>query len=150
MSERVDLYESYGRFDERVLAEIRAETFGEDIGQNSWLTADELARFAAWLELAPRSRLLEVASGSGGPALHLARTTGCSVVGIDSNELRVATAERRAAELAGGTREARAGAFRDRGTRALRGRAAVPRRGAVERLSSERRLSRIAYLVERS
>src|SRR6266516_2385087 len=30
----------YGHFAHPVLAEIRQENFGEDIGQNSWVTAD--------------------------------------------------------------------------------------------------------------
>ena len=42
MSNPVDLYNStYGNFQEQVLAEIRRETYGEDIGQNSWITTDE-------------------------------------------------------------------------------------------------------------
>ncbi|MET0647866.1 MAG: hypothetical protein ABW208_14720 [Pyrinomonadaceae bacterium] len=46
MAERTDLFSNtYGHFDERVLASVRAETFGRDIGQNSWLTADEYERF---------------------------------------------------------------------------------------------------------
>ncbi len=35
---------TYGNFANPVLAEIRQETFGEDIGQNSWLTANEYRR----------------------------------------------------------------------------------------------------------
>mgnify|MGYP003694237359 CR=1 FL=1 len=70
MSERVDLYDStYGNFNERVLAEIRRETFGDDIGQNSWITTEELETFYRWLDVAPKARVLEVASGSGAGAL---------------------------------------------------------------------------------
>jgi hypothetical protein len=69
MSNRVDLYNStYGNFKEQALAEVRRETYGEDIGQNSWLTAEEYDKFYRWLELAPELHVLEVASGSGGPA----------------------------------------------------------------------------------
>ena len=68
MTKRVDLYSTYSNFTERVLAAIREETFGVDIGQNSWLTADEYDRFIAWLDLEPEQHALEVASGSGGPA----------------------------------------------------------------------------------
>ena len=70
MTERIDLfYNTYGHFTEQVLGAVREETFGRDIGQNSWLTADEYDRFINWLGLAPEHHVLEVASGSGGPAV---------------------------------------------------------------------------------
>lgn len=94
-----DFYGSYGQWGERVLEEVRAETFGEDIGQNSWLTADELDRFLTWLELKPGNHLLEVASGSGGPARAVLRRTGSRVTGIDASEKAVAEATQAAARL---------------------------------------------------
>jgi SAM-dependent methyltransferase len=95
MTQRVDLFDStYTHFTEQVLGDIRKETFGVDFGQNSWTTADEYERFVPWLELTADHHALEVASGSGGPALYLARTTGCRVTGIDRNESGVATAAR--------------------------------------------------------
>lgn len=97
MSNRVDLYDStYGNFKVQVLAEVRRETYGEDIGQNSWITADEFDTFCSWLKLAPQLRVLEVASGSGGPALYLARKHGCRITGIDINEEGLNTARRAA------------------------------------------------------
>ncbi len=99
MSKRIDLFESiYSNFGEQVVEAVRAETFGRDIGQNSWLTADEYDRFISLLGLASGGRALEVASGSGGPALYLADRTGCRVTGIDVSESGVATATRRAAD----------------------------------------------------
>src|SRR3954447_4626873 len=68
---------------DELTAAVRAETFGEDNGQFSWTTADEHRRFQVALGLGAASRVLEIASGSGGPALFLARSTGCTVVGID-------------------------------------------------------------------
>jgi SAM-dependent methyltransferase len=98
MTERIDLfYNTYGHFTERVLGAVREETFGRDIGQNSWLTADEYDRFITWLGLAPGHHVLEVASGSGGPAVYLAGRAGCRVTGIDANESGVATATQGAA-----------------------------------------------------
>jgi SAM-dependent methyltransferase len=98
MPDRVDLFDStYGHFGERVLKAVREETFGVDIGQNSWTTVEEYDRFLAWLGLSSTDHVLEVASGSGGPALYLARQTGCRVTGIDSNDAGVATASRMAA-----------------------------------------------------
>lgn len=93
MSTRVDLFDStYSNFSERVLAAVREETFGKDIGQNSWLTADEYDRFISWLKLKPGEHVLEVASGSGRPARYLAEQTGCQVTGIDENQSGVETA----------------------------------------------------------
>jgi len=87
MSERVDLYHNtYGNFTQQVLAEIREETFGTDIGQNSWITAEEYDTFYSWLGVAREAHVLEVASGSGGPALYLAREHGCRITGVDVNE----------------------------------------------------------------
>jgi SAM-dependent methyltransferase len=98
MPDRVDLFDStYSHFGDKVLDAVRKETFGTDIGQNSWVTVDEYERFVPWLQLAADDHVLEVASGSGGPALHLARTARCRVTGIDANESGVATASQMAA-----------------------------------------------------
>jgi ubiquinone/menaquinone biosynthesis C-methylase UbiE len=96
---KVDLYgATYGHFAEEIYAEIRREASGEDVGQNSWVTTEELDRFARDLALGPDARLLDVACGSGGPTLHLVRTTGCTAVGVDVHDDAVETAGRLAAE----------------------------------------------------
>jgi len=98
MAKRVDLFENtYKHFTDEVLGAIRKDTFGTDIGQNSWLTVDEYERLLPLLNLSPDSHVLEVASGSGGPSLYLARTIGCRVTGIDANESGVSTAAEMAA-----------------------------------------------------
>jgi cyclopropane fatty-acyl-phospholipid synthase-like methyltransferase len=89
---------NYGNFQTELYAQIRHEAFGQDIGQNSWLTSDEQDRFLAWLELSPGRTLLDVGCGAGGPALRIAAKTGCSVVGIDVHEQAVATASSLAAQ----------------------------------------------------
>src|SRR4026209_1504535 len=97
MSERSDLYHStYSHFNEHVLEAVRKETFGLDIGQNSWVTVDEYDHFIPWLGLTAESHLLEVATGSGGPALYLAKRTACRVTGVDANEEGVTTASQMA------------------------------------------------------
>jgi cyclopropane fatty-acyl-phospholipid synthase-like methyltransferase len=83
---------NYGNFQTELYAQIRREAFGEDIGQNSWLTADEQDSFVEWLDLSPGKILLDVACGAGGPALRIAATTACSVVGVDVHEQAVTTA----------------------------------------------------------
>src|SRR5215471_4652297 len=76
---------TYSHFAHPVLAQIREETFGEDIGQNGWLTAGEYRHYLSWVEVNAASRVLDIGSGSGGPALFLARTVGCQVTGLDIN-----------------------------------------------------------------
>jgi SAM-dependent methyltransferase len=87
----------YGHFASALYAEIRAETFGDDIGQNGWLTADEQDLFISWLALTPESRLLDIACGSGGPTLRIAQRTGCRVQGVDVHERGIEEARARAA-----------------------------------------------------
>ena len=89
---------NYGNFQTELYVQIRREAFGEDIGQNSWLTADELDTFLQWLDLSPGKTLLDVACGAGGPALRIAASTGCSVIGIDVHEQAVTTASSVAAQ----------------------------------------------------
>jgi SAM-dependent methyltransferase len=73
----------YREFAAGVYAEARRAAYVQDVGQNSYLTVDELDRFAVDLQLGSSSRLLDVACGSGGPALHLVQLTGCQVVGVE-------------------------------------------------------------------
>jgi SAM-dependent methyltransferase len=92
--------QQYGSFADEVYAAVRRESGGEDIGQNSWHTAEEHDRFRSWLDLDSAARLLDVASGSGGPTLRMARLAGCHVVGIDIQAQGIAVATT-AAEQAG-------------------------------------------------
>ena len=83
---------NYGNFQAELYGEIRREAFGEDIGQNSWLTAEEQDRFLKWLDLGPGKTLLDVGCGAGGPALRIVAVSGCSVVGVDVHEQAIITA----------------------------------------------------------
>ena len=97
MKRSVDLFDStYSHFEAEVLARIRRKTFGEDFGQNSWTTADEYRRWTEWLDIDERSHVLEVASGSGGPAIHIARLCRSRVTGVDINPHGIAAAVQRA------------------------------------------------------
>jgi ubiquinone/menaquinone biosynthesis C-methylase UbiE len=96
---------NYGNFHTALYEEIRREAFGEDIGQNSWHTAEEQNKFIDGLGLSAGKTLLDVACGAGGPALRIAVITNCSVVGVDFHEqavsaARTLTAERRLEHLA--------------------------------------------------
>jgi SAM-dependent methyltransferase len=83
----VDLYNNvYSGFGSDVEGAVRRQTYGEDIGQSSWMTASDWLGFADLLGVTDASEVLEVGSGSGGPAIYLALKRGCRVTGVDINE----------------------------------------------------------------
>src|SRR5580698_8981010 len=93
MSNVVNLYgTAYGNFTAPAVEQVRRETYGQDFGQSSWVTADEYWRFFRLLRLDASDHVLDVGSGSGGPALFLAREVGCRVVGIDVDAAGLRTA----------------------------------------------------------
>lgn len=89
---------NYGQFSSDLYAAIRREAFGEDIGQNSWLTADEHDLFIDWIAPRAGSRVLDVACGSGRTTLRIGERTGCSVYGIDTHAAAIAEARSAAAQ----------------------------------------------------
>jgi len=94
-----DLYDTtYGHFETDVLGAIRRETYGQDFGQNGWMTGDEFDRLMPSLGTRPGQHILEVATGSGRPAMHLAQALKCRVTGIDLNPAGIVTATKFAAE----------------------------------------------------
>jgi cyclopropane fatty-acyl-phospholipid synthase-like methyltransferase len=95
---------TYGASQEELTAAIREAAFGEDIGQFSWTTADEHRRFQQLLGVEGGSHVLDVACGSGGPALFMARETGCRVTGVDIHEGGVAAANEAAEQQGLGDR----------------------------------------------
>jgi len=86
MSVKVDLYDNaYGNYQEQVYALVRTETYGEDLGQTSWVTSEESYEIPQILHLAPESQVFEIGCGSGRYALHLSEKYACRIVGVDSN-----------------------------------------------------------------
>ena len=99
MAAKVDLYNSaYGSYEADVYRRIRTATYGEDFGQTSWVTTEESREIPGLLDLSSGSSVLEIGSGSGRYALHLAETMGCHVLGVDVNEFGVENANRLSAE----------------------------------------------------
>jgi SAM-dependent methyltransferase len=98
-SSTVDLYNSaYGHYEAEVYREIRLSTYGQDFGQTSWVTTEESNEIPRLLALKAESNVLEIGSGSGRYALHLANSLGCRVLGVDVNEFAITNANRLAAE----------------------------------------------------
>jgi len=86
-----------------VVQAIERRVCGCAYGGTSWTTRDEAERMGEVLALAPGKRLLEIGAGAGWPGLHLAKTTGCTVVLVDlpAGGLRVACERARDDGLAG-------------------------------------------------
>ena len=85
----------YADFDSELMRDIRGEAYGKDIGQYSWVTAEEMDSALARLDLTSRSRLLDIGCGPGGPLAFAVERTGASAVGLDFSAEAVEAARRR-------------------------------------------------------
>jgi methylase of polypeptide subunit release factors len=99
-----DEREALERFRERykvppddITADVERRVIGAAWGANGYTTLDQANELARRLDLGPRDLLLDIGTGRGWPALHLAASTGCRVVGTDMplDGLRAATARAR-------------------------------------------------------
>ncbi len=66
------------------------------IGQECLLTVDEIATLARRAGITAETSVLDIGSGTGGPACYLAREFGCRVLGVDVSAVGHAQAEARA------------------------------------------------------
>jgi SAM-dependent methyltransferase len=65
----------------------RSNAFGDDdIGQHSWAIPKELLDMISSCSLDERSLVLDVGCGAGGPAMFVARQSGCHVTGVDIDD----------------------------------------------------------------
>ena len=89
----------YEHFDLPLMRQLRAEAYGQDIGQHSWVTAEELLGDIPKLKLSPESRLLDLGCGPAGPLTYIVAQTKCQAVGLDVSANAIAAARDRAASL---------------------------------------------------
>jgi SAM-dependent methyltransferase len=87
----------YSRFDSSLMRRLRAEAYGTDIGQHSWVTAEELVEDVPLLELTETSSILDLGCGPGGPLAFLVGMFECCGTGVDVSAPAIASARRRAA-----------------------------------------------------
>ena len=98
MSEKVDLYtNAYANYEADVYRRVRVETYGEDLGQTSWVTTEESGEILHALGLTASSFALEVGCGSGRYALQIAEKVGCRILGLDINDPGIRNANQLAA-----------------------------------------------------
>ena len=89
----------YGHLADEAPLAVRRETYGEDVGQSSWITLTEAREWFSLLRLEEGKRVLEVACGSGGMTCRMAEETGATCTGVDINEHGIEAGKAKAAEL---------------------------------------------------
>jgi SAM-dependent methyltransferase len=95
-----DAYDSsYREFDTPLMRSVRKQAYGEDIGQNSWVSAQEVLEDARLLDLSTSSRLLDLGSGPCGPLTWLIAKTGCTGTGLELSPAALAVGAARAHAL---------------------------------------------------
>lgn len=101
MSNTADEYEAFYReFNSPLMRQIRQESYGEDIGQHSWVSAAELRADAHRLKLSQTARLLDLGSGPCGPITFLIAQSGCFGVAVELSPSAIRVGETRATALA--------------------------------------------------
>ena len=88
---------TYGLEDRGVLDDMEQAVIGVVYRANGYTTLDQTVQLGRMMELGPGSRLLDIGTGCGWPALYLAASTGCSVVATDVPVEGLRHAVRRAA-----------------------------------------------------
>jgi cyclopropane fatty-acyl-phospholipid synthase-like methyltransferase len=67
------------------LAQVLSAVFDNGwIGQQRFTTTAEIDQLHVALQVGPSAHVLDIGSGTGGPAIYLAQRTGCRVTGIDA------------------------------------------------------------------
>src|SRR6188474_3573903 len=67
------------------MRQVRQEAYGEDIGQHSWVTAEQLRADVDRLCLSRSSRLVDMGCGPCGPLTFLLAHVGCTGVGVEQS-----------------------------------------------------------------
>ena len=90
---------AYREFDSPLKRRLRAEAYGEDIGQHSWVTAEQMRGDIVRLGLTSASRLLDLGCGPCGPLTFAVREVGCHGAGVELSAAALAVGRARAREL---------------------------------------------------
>jgi SAM-dependent methyltransferase len=89
----------YREFDSPLMKRIRREAYGEDIGQHSWVRADDLRSDLGRLGISAASRLADLGCGPCGPLTAAAAWIGCAGTGVDVSGAALRSGRARAAAL---------------------------------------------------
>ena len=86
----------YQEFDSPLQRDLRSQAYGKDIGQHSWVTAEDLEQDIARLQICSTSRVLDLGCGPAGPLTFIVAQTGCHGIGADFSAPAIASGEARA------------------------------------------------------
>jgi SAM-dependent methyltransferase len=89
----------YRDFDSPLQQQLRREAYGKDIGQHSWVTAEELEQDIERLRLSRQSCFLDLGCGPGGPLSFIVEHVRCQGSGLDVSTKAIAAARARAVGL---------------------------------------------------
>ena len=89
----------YEEFDSPLMRQIRREAYGEDIGQHSWVGADEVRADMQRLSLTQASTLIDLGCGPCGPLTFIVAAAGCHGTGVDVSPAAIRAGRRRAIAL---------------------------------------------------
>lgn len=89
----------YKEFDSPLMRQLRVEAYGEDIGQHSWVSAEELRDDLRRLQLSTSSRLLDLGCGPCGPLTFAVASIGCHGTGTELSAAALAAGRARAAAM---------------------------------------------------
>lgn len=89
-------YSEIHRIDSPANRALRADVWdpGDDLGQQSFATVRYFDDMVRRLGMDAGSRVLDVGSGTGGPAIHMARVSGCEMTGVEVNDVGIEVAHR--------------------------------------------------------
>jgi len=89
----------YQEFDSPLSRQLRVEAYGEDIGQHSWVTADQLREDIARLRLSSASRIVDLGCGPVGTLTFVVSSVGCAGTGLELSAAALDAGRARAADL---------------------------------------------------
>jgi SAM-dependent methyltransferase len=89
----------YEEFDSPLMQKLRRKAYGQDIGQHSWVTSEELQENIPRLKLSRASRLLDLGCGPAGPLTFIVGLVGCHGTGMDVSPKALTAGRARVASL---------------------------------------------------
>jgi SAM-dependent methyltransferase len=90
--------ERYRIVDDPAMLRVELASLGTDYGASSYTTIPQADLLSELLNLGPADLLLDVGSGTGWPAIHVAKTTGCRTVMVEPTYEGMAVAASRASQ----------------------------------------------------